>query len=96
VVIDIYDIMEKYRLVPEQQHKPTELEMPPEGQRLRQQHTESGFPEVRITQQGKPRNYISYAMSLLVRGCSHVVIIMIASSSSYIVEFFFFSYLYLF
>jgi hypothetical protein len=23
--------------------------------------------EVRITQQGKPRNYISYAMSLLVR-----------------------------
>jgi hypothetical protein len=25
------------------------------------------FPEVRITQQGKPRNYISYAMGLLVR-----------------------------
>jgi hypothetical protein len=24
------------------------------------------FPEVRITQQGKPRNYISYAMGLLV------------------------------
>ena len=27
----------------------------------------SEFPEVRITQQGKPRNYISYAMGLLVR-----------------------------
>ena len=25
------------------------------------------FPEVRITQQGKPRNYISYAMNLFVR-----------------------------
>jgi hypothetical protein len=25
------------------------------------------YPEVRITQQGKPRNYISYAMNLLVR-----------------------------
>jgi hypothetical protein len=86
--------MEKYRLVPEQQHKPTEQEMQPEGQR-RPQHTESGFPEVRITQQGKPRNYISYAMSLLVSGCSHVVII-IASSSSYVVEVVFFSSRYLF
>jgi hypothetical protein len=26
--------------------------------------------EVRITQQGKPRNYISYAMGLLVRCCT--------------------------
>ena len=31
----------------------------------------SEFPEVRITQQGKPRNYISYAMGLLVRYKSH-------------------------
>lgn len=27
----------------------------------------SEYPEVRITQQGKPRNYISYAMNILVR-----------------------------
>ena len=29
--------------------------------------TSNEYPEVRITQQGKPRNYISYAMNLLVR-----------------------------
>jgi hypothetical protein len=28
--------------------------------------------EVRITQQGKPRNYISYAMGILVRRCKEL------------------------
>jgi len=31
-----------------------------------------GHPEVRITQQGKPRNYISYAMSLFVRTTMYI------------------------
>ena len=40
-------------------------------QQQQQQHVASSsssptFPEVRITQQGKPRNYISYAMGLFV------------------------------
>jgi hypothetical protein len=48
--------MEKYRLVQERKA---------EGEFLETQ-TEM-FPEVRITQQGKPRNYISYAMNLFVR-----------------------------
>ena len=47
--------MEKYRLVEE--HKG-------EGEDFLEQTSES---EVRITQQGKPRNYISYAMNLFVR-----------------------------
>jgi hypothetical protein len=51
--------MEKYRLV--QEHKVEESE----GVGRRSQ-SESDYPEVRITQQGKPRNYISYAMNLLV------------------------------
>ena len=46
--------MEKYRLV--QEHKAEGSELP----------VDAHFPEVRITQQGKPRNYISYAMSLFV------------------------------
>jgi hypothetical protein len=46
--------MEKYRLVEE--HKG-------EGEDFLEQTSES---EVRITQQGKPRNYISYAMNLFV------------------------------
>lgn len=49
--------MEKYRLV--QEHKADQHEDFLE---------ESGsLPVVRITQQGKPRNYISYAMNLFVR-----------------------------
>jgi hypothetical protein len=51
--------MEKYRLV--QEHKVEGSET--EGFAATDA---SGFPEVRITQQGKPRNYISYAMSLFV------------------------------
>ena len=54
--------MEKYRLI--QEHK-MDFEQHEGG--LQRQQTESGFPEVRITQQGKPRNYISYAMNLFVR-----------------------------
>jgi hypothetical protein len=46
--------MEKYRLVEE--HKG-------EGEDFLEQTSEA---EVRITQQGKPRNYISYAMNLFV------------------------------
>lgn len=33
------------------------------------------FPEVRITQQGKPRNYISYAMNLLTDGKSDTIVL---------------------
>ena len=62
--------MEKYRLI--QEHKAEQ-----EASLMQQQGGGaalsgdggpiSAYPEVRITQQGKPRNYISYAMSLLVR-----------------------------
>jgi hypothetical protein len=70
--------MEKYRLV--QEHKADESD------EYLDQPTATGgtgaaaasgssantdnFPEVRITQQGKPRNYISYAMNLFVRAVS--------------------------
>ena len=47
--------MEKYRLVQERK-----------AEEFLETQTEK-FPEVRITQQGKPRNYISYAMNLFVR-----------------------------
>ena len=47
--------MEKYRLVEE--HK---------GDDVDEFQGEASSTEVRITQQGKPRNYISYAMSLFV------------------------------
>lgn len=47
--------MEKYRLV--QEHKG-------DGDDFLEPSTNC---EVRITQQGKPRNYISYAMGLFVR-----------------------------
>ena len=46
--------MEKYRLV--QEHKNEEEDL-----------TETSNCEIRITQQGKPRNYISYAMNIFVR-----------------------------
>lgn len=66
--------MEKYRLV--QEHKAPEV-----SDMFQQEEStagattgaapaaggEAGFPVVRITQQGKPRNYISYAMGLFVR-----------------------------
>ena len=59
-------VMEKYRLASE--HKA-------EGEEeLHRRHAASqeqyGFPEVRITQHGKPRNYISYAMGLFVSSCT--------------------------
>jgi ribonuclease P/MRP protein subunit RPP25 len=67
--------MEKYRLV--QEHKADEsdeyLDHPVATGGTGATATSSGsastdnFPEVRITQQGKPRNYISYAMNLFVR-----------------------------
>ena len=56
--------MEKYRLVQERKAE--------ESEDFLQTQTES-FPEVRITQGGKPRNYISYAMNLFVRLCSSYV-----------------------
>lgn len=49
--------MEKYRLV--QEHKADDSVDFLDS-------TSTSFPEVRITQQGKPRNYISYAMNLFV------------------------------
>lgn len=54
--------MEKYRLI--QDHK-VDFEQQETSQQ--RQQAGSSFPEVRITQQGKPRNYISYAMNLFVR-----------------------------
>jgi hypothetical protein len=51
--------MEKYRLVQEQKADPEEVVLGSSQEGLT-------FPEVRITQQGKPRNYISYAMNLFV------------------------------
>jgi hypothetical protein len=70
--------MEKYRLVQEQKlDEVISSSPPPTTTTTASQHTSdaattstsisSEFPEVRITQQGKPRNYISYAMGLLVR-----------------------------
>lgn len=53
--------MEKYRLVHETKvDDENELNTTPN-------RNEAGYPEVRIMQQGKPRNYISYAMNLFVR-----------------------------
>jgi hypothetical protein len=72
--------MEKYRLV--QEHKADESDEFPEhpaatGGTGAVDASSSGggggsastdnFPEVRITQQGKPRNYISHAMNIFVR-----------------------------
>jgi hypothetical protein len=67
--------MEKYRLV--QEHKAPEV-----SDMFQQDDSttgtgaatgatgDAGLPVVRITQQGKPRNYISYAMGLFVSsGC---------------------------
>jgi ribonuclease P/MRP protein subunit RPP25 len=52
--------MDKYRLV--QEHKAPET-----SEQFQEENvTGDGFPVVRITQQGKPRNYISYAMGLFV------------------------------
>jgi hypothetical protein len=51
--------MEKYRLI--QEHKADS-----EQDFLVTAVSTAGYPEVRITQQGKPRNYISYAMNLFV------------------------------
>ena len=56
--IQQFRIMEKYRLV--QEHKSEESD------EFLGTQTSGGLPEVRITQQGKPRNYISYAMNLFV------------------------------
>ena len=49
--------MEKYRLVGERKSGILEEE---------ENVSEESYCEVRITQQGKPRNYISYAMNLFV------------------------------
>lgn len=56
--------MEKYRLV---QERKAGL-----GEDFLETQTEK-FPEVRITQQGKPRNYISYAMNLFVRDVAYLL-----------------------
>jgi len=52
--------MEKYRLVGGQKGEGTELAMYPGD-------VKTGPTEIRITQKGKPRNYISDAMNLFVR-----------------------------
>lgn len=53
--------MEKYRLL--QEHK---ADIDDIGISGTTEGSPSPFPEVRITQQGKPRNYITYAMNLFV------------------------------
>lgn len=58
--------MEKYRLV--QEHKSEESED------FISTQTSLNLPEVRITQQGKPRNYISYAMNLFESGQVTIVL----------------------
>ena len=58
--------MEKYRLVEEQKGS---------GDDFLETISAS---EVRITQQGKPRNYITYTMNLFVRLKSDIVVIFIA------------------
>ena len=62
-------MMEKYRLVGEKKRESTAAGA--EGNK-------GDVCEVKITQQGKPKNYISYAMNLFVselllsyRNCSH-------------------------
>ena len=60
--------MDKYRLVGE---KKGGIEGPGPGTAGGQEDGKSvDVCEVRITQQGKPRNYISYAMNLFVSGTS--------------------------
>jgi hypothetical protein len=76
--------MEKYRLV--QEHKADEsdefLDHPAATGGTGATATSSSgggsastdnFPEVRITQQGKPRNYISHAMNIFVRVVSSFI-----------------------
>uniref|UniRef100_A0A7S3DT23 DNA/RNA-binding protein Alba-like domain-containing protein n=1 Tax=Entomoneis paludosa TaxID=265537 RepID=A0A7S3DT23_9STRA len=58
--------MEKYRLV--QEHKSEESDD------FLGTQTSGSLPEVRITQQGKPRNYISYAMNLFESGQVTIVL----------------------
>lgn len=50
--------MDKYRLVGERKNELDEYE--------HEKDASTNYCEVRITQQGKPRNYISYAMNLFV------------------------------
>lgn len=56
--------MEKYRLV--QEHKLDHDQQEFDPHQTDAGMTENGFPEVRITQHGKPRSYISYTMNLFV------------------------------
>ena len=57
--------MEKYKLVGE---KKSEISLDSVG------HDNDDVCEVKITQQGKPKNYISYAMNLFAQGASRVVL----------------------
>uniref|UniRef100_A0A7S4IZZ8 DNA/RNA-binding protein Alba-like domain-containing protein n=1 Tax=Odontella aurita TaxID=265563 RepID=A0A7S4IZZ8_9STRA len=52
--------MEKYRLIGERKSEVTEG------------GDNDSASEVRITQQGKPRNYISYALGLFDQGCTQI------------------------
>jgi hypothetical protein len=59
--------MEKYRLVQEVKPSPSENDFLKTSMQGQQE-----IPQVRITQQGKPRNYISYAMNLFVSASCEV------------------------
>jgi len=77
--------MEKYRLVGEKKKNDTTF---PDSKTLEQQHgaqgqlkrsgdnqggeSEDGSEVVKITQQGKPRNYITYAMNLFAQGYDEI------------------------
>jgi hypothetical protein len=71
--------MEKYRLIPDTsktdyEQSSFEPQYPHRGGGgPLYPSSEHKFPEVRITQQGKPRNYISYAMNLFVSLCFPMV-----------------------
>jgi|EP01083_Nonionella_stella_P076319 DNA-binding protein Alba len=57
--------MEKYKLIGE---KKSDISVDSGG------HESDDVCEVKITQQGKPKNYISYAMNLFAQGANRVVL----------------------
>jgi len=73
--------MEKYRLVEEKKglvsnlSEGTSFFVEPDGSIAAVvENLEGGQTEVKITQQGKPRNYISYAINLFEKGASEITL----------------------
>jgi len=63
--------MDKYRLVQDHAIKGDAGGDSNENSNSKKDSSATMSCEVRITQQGKPRNYISYAMKLFVRCCTY-------------------------